>query len=77
MPPTIAEAAQAQVYTYLKHHFDNTSGFISMEDVASGTGLDESVTQNALRVLHKMGRIEGVMTWGADYPRSVTGVRYF
>jgi predicted transcriptional regulator len=74
----VAEPQQAQqeILDALYDHFDRSGDSLKPEQVMEMTALDEAATTNALRVLHRMGKIEGVMVAEINHPVLVTGITY-
>jgi hypothetical protein len=60
----------------LHDHFDRTDQRLTPEQIAEMTALDLGTVRNALRVLHKARRIEGIGVAEINYPLEVTGVVY-
>jgi hypothetical protein len=58
----------------LRDHFGRTDKDLTPEEIAEMAGLDLTLTQNSLRVLHAMKRIEGVTVAEINYPLRVTNV---
>jgi hypothetical protein len=70
------QRAQQEIMDALHDHFDRTDQPLSPEEIGEMTALDVAAVQNALRVLHKANRIEGIMVAEYHYPLKVTGVVY-
>jgi hypothetical protein len=68
--------AQFEVYEALRRHFDRTDEAVEIPQIMEMTGLDENAVQNALRVLHRAGRIEGITAAEISYPFRITAVNY-
>lgn len=60
----------------LHDHFDRTGTHLSPEQISEMTALDLETVHEALRVLYKMGAVEGTEVAEVLYPVQVTGIRY-
>jgi predicted transcriptional regulator len=70
------QRAQQEILDALHDHFDRTEQPLSAEEISEMTAIDLTVVENALRVLHKANRIEGIMVAEYQYPVKVTGIVY-
>ncbi|MGH3599200.1 MAG: hypothetical protein ACRDQH_02790 [Pseudonocardiaceae bacterium] len=70
------EEAQREILDALHDHFDRTSNRLSPEQIMEMVALDEQTTHNALRVLYRANKIEGVAAMQADHPIWITGIVY-
>jgi len=70
------QQAQQEVMDALVDHFARTSDKLTPEQITEMTALSLNAVRNALRVLLKANRIEGIEVAEADYPVIVTGVVY-
>ena len=68
--------AQFEVYDALLRHFDRTDQAVEVPEIMEMTGLDENAVQNALRVLHRAGQVEGNTAAEISYPFRITAVNY-
>jgi hypothetical protein len=60
----------------LHDHFDRTPAYLDPEEIAEMTALPLEAVRNALRVLHKANKIEGIMVAEIYWPVKVTGIVY-
>lgn len=70
------QKAQQEIMDVLHDHFDRTSAHLTPEEIAEMTALPLDAVQNALRVLFKARRIEGIEVAELDYPVKITGIVY-
>ena len=70
------QRAQQEIEDALHDHFDRTGAHLAPEEISEMTALDLDSTRNALRVLYKARRIEGIMVAEIDWPVKITGVLY-
>ena len=68
--------AQQEIMDTLYDHFDRTGEHMTPEKISEMSALDVATVENALRVLKKADRIDGVMTAEFDHPVLVTGITY-
>ena len=73
--PTPQEAQQ-EIMDALHDHFDRTGAHLTPEEIADMTALPVDTVQNALRVLYKANRVEGIPVAEIDYPVKITGIVY-
>jgi DNA-binding GntR family transcriptional regulator len=67
---------QQEIMDALHDHFDRTGARLTPEKIGEMTALPLDTVRNALRVLHKAGRVEGPPVEEYDDPIEVTGITY-
>jgi hypothetical protein len=68
--------AQVEIHEALVEHFERTSDNLTAAQVSEMTGFPLDETQNALRVLYKSHRIQGIPAAEGDSLVIVTGLVY-
>lgn len=70
------QEAQEEIMDALYDHFDRTAAHLTPRQISEMTALPIDSVKNALRVLYRANRIEGIPAAEFDYPLEVTGIVY-